>query len=741
MVFKHTNINEDITSVHTLFIETLNNNTMKIKLRLITALSLLLFSYSLQAQHVIGFFPNWRAAGDENKIQYDKITDIIYCFIQPNASGQFPAFNTWSSADQTKFNNIKTKAKTKNVRVRISSGGAGSAGIYSPIAANATYRQNFATTVADFIVANDIDGFDIDWEFPSPSEVGNLDLLVAAFKTAFNAKESAGYRKIYLGIDVGGEQAHTTYFSKNFVNYVDEVNIMAYDLAGGFSTTALSKKSFDIWKTYLGAGNASKLVLGIPFYTVGGGNMYSGVAWPYSTNAANAYNGTLSGSDGSTYNAAPSIKDKIDYTMQNGGSGVMIWELSQDILDPTYYQYSLLTAVNNAIKPYMGPSCSKPNMGGNKSLCGTGGSVTIASGLSAQSYRTFTWYKNGVVIGGNTASITATAAGTYTVKVDSAGKCNTKDSIVVSATIGTVNLGSAVALCTPSTKLLDAGLTGAGFTYQWSKDAVVLPGETNQSYLARRPGNYSVTVGAAGCSNVSGSVTVSSTLPDVADVARCNAGTVTLTVNNPGSDTYEWYNAETNGTLLHTGSTFTTPSISQTTNYYVVKKAGAVGASCAGVPIWDANTIYGTVGQPYDVVYNNTKYTAQWWTKGDTPGTNSVWINKGSCGIPGCDRMLVVATVNTCTGVDELGENTTDLSVYPNPTKDVVYLNFNALASENVQVSIVPLNGNHTILLFSGIVKKGSNHLEINLPNVNPGLYLLKINGLMSNISTKLVIE
>ena len=123
------------------------------KLTLTAALVLALLSNNF-AQKVIGFFPTWRNAGDENLIQYDKITDIIYCFIQPSGTGVFPALNTWPVSDQTKFNNIKTKAAQNGVRVRISSGGAGSASLYSPIAANSTYRTNFATSVADFIVTN-----------------------------------------------------------------------------------------------------------------------------------------------------------------------------------------------------------------------------------------------------------------------------------------------------------------------------------------------------------------------------------------------------------------------------------------------------------------------------------------------------------------------------------------------------------------------------------------------------------
>ncbi|MEY5048754.1 MAG: endoglucanase-related protein glucosyl hydrolase family 9 protein [Bacteroidota bacterium] len=536
--------------------------------KLISILSALLFTQVSFSQHVIGFFPNWRNAGDENKIQYDKITDIIYCFIQPDASGNFPQFSSWSSSDQTKFNNIKTNAAANNVRVRISSGGAGSAYMYSPLAANATYRQNFAASVANFIVANNIDGFDVDWEFPSNAERGNLDLLLAEFRSEFNKKESAGYRHIYLGIDVGGEQGHTNYFTTKFVDYCDEVNIMAYDLAGGFSSVTLANKSFDIWKTYLGASNAKKLVQGVPFYTSNQG-MYNGVAYPYATNASKAYDGTISGytTDGTNYNAAPALKSKIDYVMTNGGGGVMIWELSQDILDANYYQYSLLSAINLAIAPYK-ITCESPNLGPDVSLCGVG-SVNLTTGLSAKTGRTFTWYKDGTTTGANSPSLNSiSSAGKYWVVVDSVGKCQKVDTIKVSSTIGTINLGSTTTLCSNPTDTLDAGISGAGISYSWYKDNALISGQTAKTLIVNTSGTYKVSLSANGCSSVSGSVVVSSNLVNVPSVEICKAGAVTLQVTDAGSN-YDWFSSQTGGAALKSGSATYSTNVSSNTSFYV----------------------------------------------------------------------------------------------------------------------------------------------------------------------------
>jgi len=600
---------------------------------IITLIFLITFQVNSFSQKVIGFFPNWRSGGEENNIQYNKLTDIIYCFIQPNASGQFPAFNTWSSTDQSKFNTIKTKAKAAGCRIRISSGGAGSAGLYSPIAANATYRSNFAQTVADFIVANDIDGFDVDWEFPSTSEKGNLDLLLSAFRTAFNAKETAGYRHIYLGVDVGGESGHLSYFTTTFVNYIDEVNIMAYDLAGGFSTVSLSKNSFDIWKNYLGAANANKLVLGVPFYTAGGGSMYSQIASPYSSNASDAYNGLLAGSDGSTYNAYPALKQKTDYVMTNGGGGIMIWEITQDILTAAYYQYSLLSAVDVSIQPYK-VSCSTPNLGPDGTLCGSG-SLTLNSSLSSQSFRTFTWYKDGSVTGSNTPTLTnVTAGGKYWVKVDSSGKCSKTDTITISSTLPTVNLGPDATLCSSTSMTLDAGVTGTGLTFAWTKDGTAISGASSSTYTATAAGTYGVTVSASGCTSKSDQVVINSSLLTVSGTTTiCSGSSTNLTVTSSGGP-FNWYTTQgTGGSPFFTGTTYAA-SPTSTTTYYVQNGAGTSGSVGGtgnfGTIVWGDPTNHGMTFSTN--VSNVTIKSVDFYVGAWATVTNSVIAIKNSSG-------------------------------------------------------------------------------------------------------------
>lgn len=62
--------------------------------------------------------------------------------------------------------------------------------------------------------------------------------------------------------------------------------------------------------------------------------------------------------------------------------------------------------------------------------------------------------------------------------------------------------------------------------------------------------------------------------PTAAGVARCGTGALTLNATGPAGATFNWYSAPTGGTLLGSGASFTTPSISTTTPYYVSTVSG-----------------------------------------------------------------------------------------------------------------------------------------------------------------------
>ena len=152
----------------------------------------------------------------------------------------------------------------------------------------------------------------------------------------------------------------------------------------------------------------------------------------------------------------------------------------------------------------------------------------------------------------------------------------------------TVQQGTAIATVrfTSSSPISVTGNT-AGITVSgYGSNSVTISGTPASSGSTQ----FVASTGNAGCTNESKTfmLTVTAdpcatppTTPTGSDVARCGAGTVTLTAGGAtGSETYRWYDA--GGTMRSEGSaTYTTPSISATTTYYVAKYNTSTGCETA----------------------------------------------------------------------------------------------------------------------------------------------------------------
>ncbi len=79
---------------------------------------------------------------------------------------------------------------------------------------------------------------------------------------------------------------------------------------------------------------------------------------------------------------------------------------------------------------------------------------------------------------------------------------------------------------------------------------------------------------STGCGNsalasATGQIALEPTLASGSDVSRCDDGTVTLSATpGVGGDNIKWYSSPTGGNVIHYGSNFTTPYLTNTTTYY-----------------------------------------------------------------------------------------------------------------------------------------------------------------------------
>lgn len=531
-----------------------------------------LVSYQSQAQRVLAYYPYY-VSGEEADVQYDKLTDIVYAFLQLTGTGSLGSGNYFITSQ---FAQIRDLAHLEGVNVHVSVGGGGApSSDLAFVSSDGTKRATMVADIVAFVSGNHvlnnvpIKGIDVDWEFPiSQTARDNHEALLSELRTALDAQgviDDTHYElSIAIGADVISPTGHDDYINPSAFQYPDLVSVMAYDLSyvskyGGHHSSY--QAMIDATTRYNEMGCPySKMNVGVPFYgrTSGGG--------PSDYNVINSSgSSTIMQNDFSSpyyYNGTDLIEQKADYMIGTlGGQGITIWELTQDRTD----QFSLLAAAYDYIDSKYGCSAPQPDLGDDVSLCGSG-SVTLNSALTTASGRTFSWERDGAAISGSGPTLNATIAGTYTVIVSESG-CFKIDDIEVNGTLPSISLGGPYDLCNPSTVTLDASVSGNGINYSWKKDGLIISGESDQTLLADAAGNYEVTVNASGCSSETASATVTSSLINAMGDSRCFAGEVTLSVlDNNGP--YEWYNVATDGSSLHQGNDFTT-SISNSTTFYV----------------------------------------------------------------------------------------------------------------------------------------------------------------------------
>jgi chitinase len=162
---------------------------------------------------------------------------------------------------------------------------------FSDMALTAESRGVFADSVMQFLVRYDLDGLDIDWEYPGMPGAGhpfraqdkqNFTALLKELRERFDAVARRSGRRLYLTVAMGSSDdviANTE--MQKVQKYVDTVNLMAYDyyepgsesITGNhsplFADSADPKKasSADSVKAFEKAGvPAEKILLGVPFY-------------------------------------------------------------------------------------------------------------------------------------------------------------------------------------------------------------------------------------------------------------------------------------------------------------------------------------------------------------------------------------------------------------------------------------------------------------------------------------------
>jgi chitinase len=224
-----------------------------------------------------------------SEIAADKLTRINFAFANID-QGRIVLGEPSDAANLAMM--VGLKKKNPGLTILVSVGGWLWSGRFSDAVLTPASRAKFIDSVADFVTRYNLDGLDVDWEFPAlpgaagnvfrPEDTQNYTLVLKELRARFNKMQNKLHRHLYLTIAAGSTPEFIAHTQMDKVQkYVDTVNLMAYDfyepgndkITGNHAPLYVdpadpkrvsSDKSV---KEFEAAGvPANKIVLGVPFY-------------------------------------------------------------------------------------------------------------------------------------------------------------------------------------------------------------------------------------------------------------------------------------------------------------------------------------------------------------------------------------------------------------------------------------------------------------------------------------------
>ena len=181
------------------------------------------------------YFPHWGNFHPE-ALPLDKLTHIIFSFTEV-------IDNEMKFANDSDGLMLKKLVEVNNnhpkLKVMIACGGWGGSGGFSEMSRTTGNREKFVESVVRFLKEYNLDGLDIDWEYPGMPGIGNP--YIPEDKENFTAL----MQELRKGLDkIGKDQVLTFAVAgwEEFFNHVEldkvmpsvtYMNVMSYDLAGG----------------------------------------------------------------------------------------------------------------------------------------------------------------------------------------------------------------------------------------------------------------------------------------------------------------------------------------------------------------------------------------------------------------------------------------------------------------------------------------------------------------------------
>ncbi len=278
-----------------------------------------------------------------SNIPYTQLTHIIHANISPAPQGD------GTLGIPTTFLEPALIANAHKAGVKVEVSLAGPEYLIAKIAADATLRDTFAQNLANFVIANQYDGLDFDYEVPNDqTEALNFTLLIQAVRTLL----PAGQYLISAAVS-SSPGSYGVYDFPGMIPLLDFFNVMTYDFHGPWTNheqinlgTAFYGYGFDVDGLWYFCGCENTISLNYQqieaIVAAGGWTQYTDslAEAPYLISSTPNHVGFI------TYDTPASTALKVGYALTTRGlGGVFMWELSQDY---NGQQQPLMNAMYNA---------------------------------------------------------------------------------------------------------------------------------------------------------------------------------------------------------------------------------------------------------------------------------------------------------------------------------------------------------------------------------------------------------
>ena len=175
---------------------------------------------------------------EPEKIPVEKLTHIIYSFT--NVIDGEMKFRNPEEAGPKLEALVKQKNRNRDLKVMIACGGWGADG-FSDMALTEDSRQKFINSAHEFIEKYQLDGMDMDWEYPGISGAGTMahkedtKNFTALMKGLREMLDTFDQPKILTFASAGWKRYYDFIELSEVMKYANYTNVMTYDQVSGVS--------------------------------------------------------------------------------------------------------------------------------------------------------------------------------------------------------------------------------------------------------------------------------------------------------------------------------------------------------------------------------------------------------------------------------------------------------------------------------------------------------------------------